>query len=342
MALRGHMEIPEATRERVKAKAEQMGYRPDPAMRALADYRTRSHSAARRWDRVALVHDWQSQKAWHIDGFYGSWHNRLNALANERGVEVEEHWLGANAEHAKTVFRSIYHRGISGLLIAPPALLRDPRAVHVPPGQFQVVTFGPEHLYPDFHTVQFDFFENIRLAWSELWKQGYRRIGLLLHKRQEWRTGHAWRAAHHVEQLIAGFPPDAMMPLVLSGEDVETDQAAYLDWLERDQYDAVISCVNRIEHWNRGIDQPPAVALWNVSRSGKQGIDINVDKLLRSAFELLYVEMQQSLVAHHDLPFRIHIPGKWVGHDRNGTRITVAVDEKCTPPPREQSIKAID
>jgi len=55
MALRNHRKIAAATRERVKAKAAELGYRPDPTLRALADYRTRRRAAARRWNRVALV-----------------------------------------------------------------------------------------------------------------------------------------------------------------------------------------------------------------------------------------------------------------------------------------------
>ena len=67
-----------------------------------------------------------------------------------------------------------------------------------------------------------------------------------------------------------------------------------------------------VENWNRDIAGPPDVAFFNVRHAGQQGIDINVGQLIRSAFELLCVEMQQTLVERHDLPFRVHIPGRWV------------------------------
>lgn len=313
MALRGHRQIAKATRERVRAKAAEMGYWPDPAMRALADYRTRQRSTSRRWNRVALLHDWPSVEAWHTHDFYGGWRAQLESVATERGVVVEEHWLGLGGENSKAVFRTLRHRGITGLLLAPPALTYVPSEISVPPGHsFQVVTFGPEHLYRQFHTVQFDYYENLRLAWSRLWEKGHRRIGLVHQKLQGWRTGQAWRAAFHIEKLEAGGKPGEMMPLTLEGADAAEDRAAYLDWLRRDRYDAVISSIYEIEDWNRDLAHPPEVAFINVRHAGQQGIDINVGQLIRSAFELLYVEMQQTLVERHDLPFRVHIPGRWV------------------------------
>ena len=263
MALRNNREIAAATRERVKAKAAELGYRPDPTLRALADYRTRRRAAAARWNRVALVHDWPSVEAWQGHDFYRAWQQHLQAVA-------------------------------------------------VPPGRFQVVTFGPEHLYPDYHTVQFDYYENLRLAWSKLWERGHRRIGLLHEQRQGWRTGQAWRAAFHIEKLGAGWTPGEMMPLMVTGDAAEADRAAYLEWLRRDRYDAVISSVYEIEDWNRGLERAPEVALFRVRDAGQQGIDLNLGQMIRSAFEVLYIEMQQSLAGHQELPFRIHIPGRWV------------------------------
>jgi len=313
MALRGHRDIAAATCERVKAMAAEMGYKPDPAMRALADYRTRLRPTSRRWNRVALLHDWPSVEAWQTHYFYGSWRSELELVAAERGVVIEEHWLGAGGKNGKAVFRALRHRGITGLLLAPPGLTSEPVEIALPPGHsFQVVTFGPEHLYRQYHTVQFDYYENLRLAWAKLREKGHRRIGLLHQKHQGWRTGQAWRAAFHIEKLEAGWKPGKMMPLMLDGANVEEDRAAYLDWLRRDQYDAVISSLYEVEEWNRDLTRPPDVAFFNVRRAGQQGIDINAGQLLRTAFELLCVEMQQTLVERHDLPFRVHIPGIWV------------------------------
>lgn len=312
MALRNHREISEATRHKVRSVAEALGYKPDPAMSALAYYRTRRRSAGRRWDRVAFIHDWPSPEAFNDHPFYGDWHKRLSALASHRGIMVEIHWLGKGGAQTRAVFRQLHHRGITGVLVAPPAITVKPRELDLPRDRFQIVTFGPEHLYREFHTVQFDFYENLRLAWARMRAKGHRRIGLVYQELQGWRTGQAWRAAFHIEKLEAGWKPGEMMPLMMPGIGEEGDPAEYYSWLQRDRYDAVISSIYEVEEWNRHLESPPDLAVFHAHKPGQQGIDLNVDQLLRSAFELLCVEMQHALIERQELPFRLHIPGRWV------------------------------
>ena len=102
-------------------------------------------------------------------------------------------WLGYRGEKTKAVLRQLQHRGITGLLLAPPPLEPEPDTIQIPRGRFQMVSCGPQHYYPNLHTVTFDFFENLRLAWSVLWKRGCRRIGLVYEAQQGWRTGEGWR-----------------------------------------------------------------------------------------------------------------------------------------------------
>lgn len=316
MAMRNHREIAVKTRERVQAKAAELGYRPDAAMRALADYRTQQRSAGRRWDKIALLHDWPTEDAFHEHEFYGDWCNRLAVFAADRGIKIEEHWLGVKGANMRAVFRRLRHRGITGVMVAPPALTSEPSSLPLPRVGFQIVTFGPEHIYPKHHTVQFDYYENLRLAWSRLWAKGHRRIGLVYQELQGWRTGQAWRAAFHIEKLDAGCTPGKMMPLLVGSSDELKDKAAYLDWFCRDHYDAVISSVSEVEDWNRELPHPPDLAFLRVCRPGQQGIDLNVDQLLSSAIQLLYMEMQHSLIEQQNMPFRLHIPGQWVDKSR--------------------------
>ncbi len=60
LALRNHPSLPEHTKERIRALAAEMGYRPDPSLRALMAYRKRQrhartvevlHPAARHLER---------------------------------------------------------------------------------------------------------------------------------------------------------------------------------------------------------------------------------------------------------------------------------------------------
>ncbi len=311
LALRNRREIARATRARVKKVAEELGYRPDPALRALAEYRTARRKVAAKWNEIALVHDWLSPEKWLANPFYQDLVRELRLYARERGIAIREEWLGHRHELAKTVFRRLRDIGVTGLLIAPPPLDPDPMAIPVPKRGFQTVTFGPEHLYPNLHTVQFDFYENLRLAWAVLRKRGSRRIGLLYAAYQGWRTGDAWIAAHYIEKRAAGFHAEDLPPLAVPGTDDASFQQ-FRQWATAQRLDAVISSVHPALAWSRTLKPAPRVAIMNVGKTGESGIDLNLRQTARTAIELLLLEMQRSLVAESALPFRIHIPGRWV------------------------------
>jgi LacI family transcriptional regulator len=222
LALRGQRGVSEATRERVKQEAARVGYAPDPGLRALADYRSMTREGAGRWKRVALVNNWPGPKALQEDSFYRLWKEELKKALRERGIALEDHWLGAEGEHTASVFRQLWHRGITGVFVAPPAFSEQPPALDLPRDRFEIVTFGPGHLFPDFHCVQFDFYENLRLAWKHLWQRGHRRIGLVYWEKQGWRTDHAWPAAFHIEQKLSGVPAGQLQPLILTTSALQT------------------------------------------------------------------------------------------------------------------------
>lgn len=313
MALRDHKDISAETKSRIRAKAAEMRYMPDAGLKALADYRTRKRKTAVRWSTVALVHNWPSPKAWKTDPYYQKLTGYLKASAQARGIAIEEHWLGPAGEKATSVFRLLLNRGISGVFIAPPAITPDETRIEIPAQNFQVVTLGPEHMYPNFHTVQIDYYENLRLAWKVLRQRGHDRIGLIYQKRQGWRTGHAWRAAYTMEQHLAGFQAGDMEPLELETFADSRNRGTYLKWFRRHRFHAVISSDHQVEQWNAVLRKQPEVAIINVTRRGQKGIDLNLPQIAETAIELLYLEMQRSLVSQKSLPFRVHIPGKWIG-----------------------------
>lgn len=312
MALRNHREIAPGTRERIRAKAVELGYRPDPGLRALADYRTRRRGAAARWSEVALVHNAGAEAAWAESTFHRGWLRHLARATKARGIKITIHGLGAQGERAESVFSRLHDRGITGVFIAPPELTPEAPKAMIPRDRFQVVTFGPEHLYRDHHTVQADYYENLRLAWGVLAARGRRRIGLAYQKRQGWRTGHAWRGAYHVEQTLAGIAPGEMPLLETDARDGGEERRAYLEWVRRHRFDAVISSIHQVPEWNAELARPPEPAIFNVRSRGQQGIDLNLDQMAETALELLLMEMQLSLVNRNATPFRVHIPGRWV------------------------------
>ncbi|WP_322608883.1 LacI family DNA-binding transcriptional regulator [Pontiella agarivorans] len=312
LALRGSLKVSEATRQRVKETAAAMGYQPDPALSALVNLRTGLGRVATRWNQFALLHNWPTERGVRQSDFYSQWLQSLHKAAAARGITIEEYWTGANGENHNAVFRKLRHRNITGIFIAPPPQIPDVQALEISNQNFQFVTFGPEHFYPNLHTIQFDFYENLRLAWSVLSERGFQRIGLVFANYQSERTGYAWRAAYHIEKMLSGCPVGTRMPLELESETSRASCDAYQKWVQENEIDAVISSVYDVEKWNQELATPAEVAIFNVNHPAQQGIDINLPQMAETAIELLLIEMQRSQLAHTKHPYRIHIPGKWV------------------------------
>ena len=312
LALRGSLKVSEATRQRVREAADAMGYQPDPSLSALVHLRSGRTPGATRWNQFALLHNWPTKTGLQKSRFYSQWLQSLHQAAAARGIKIEECWVGADGEHSKAVLRKLHNRNITGIFIAPPPQLPNVKPIEVPNRKFQIVTFGPEHVYPDLHTIQFDFYENLRVAWSALSKRGYCRIGLVYAEYQSERTGYAWRAAYHIEKMISGCPVGTRMPLVLESETAPASRDAYLKWVRENEIDAVISSIYDVEKWNTSLENPPEVAIFNVNDPAQQGIDINLTQMAETAVELLLIEIQRSQLAHTKHPYRIHIPGHWV------------------------------
>lgn len=305
MALRGHHRIGHATRERVRKLARRRGYRPDPALSALAAYRSQTAGRDRAWSEIGLVHDWRTEH-WHAGAdVYRRLHAALHREAEARGIRLVEAWLGARGNHADRVFRQLRNRGIRGLLIAPPADDPEPHPIEPPEGHFLSVTFGPRHIYPDHHAIQFDYYENLRLAWRKLKEQGCRRIGLVCLRQHGWRVGDAWLAAYLMEQHRAGIS-HASMPVCEMN-----DSAEFPRWFRAFKPDAVITLVREVLPWVRRYAPEVTVGLLNAEQPGDRGVMLRVGDMAAAAFEVLLGAMRQSLFSSASRPLHIEIVGVW-------------------------------
>lgn len=96
MALRQDPRISAATRERVRAVAERLGYRPDPLVSVLMAQRRGKGGALGQRGTLGLVSLWPDPRsAWQSDPFY---------LPYREGVSERAASLGLNASFLKGSF----------------------------------------------------------------------------------------------------------------------------------------------------------------------------------------------------------------------------------------------
>lgn len=308
MALRGHKRISEVTRQRVDAAAKKMGYTPDPTLSALAHYRTKLAKQQTKWERVALLHDWETEDGWLKYTHYKKLHTAIKNETEQRGIQLDEFWVGAKGKKIASVLRTLRARGIQSIILAPPSEGTTPSPIQIPQSQFHLVTFGPDSLYPDLHVIQFDYYENLRLAWRKLWDQGCRRIGLIYKESLGWRTNHAWLAAYLAEKQLASISPNDL-PTMIDEQDPTSE--ALTEWVDQNKFDAVISPNSSVAKMLRATN--PNIRAISMHRVGNEaGVDPLPEHAAFAALEVLQFEMEHSLLKKSDFNLRTHIPGRWM------------------------------
>jgi len=311
LALRGHRRISQATRDKVRAVAESMGYQPDPALTVLASYRTQRKRRAGKWETLAVVDTWREPEAWSQTGVYRRLRLALETEAARRGIRLEHHWLGERGSRAEAAFRVVRNRGIHGVIVAPMPITEKPDPITLP-SAFQYVTFGPEHLFPDLHVIQPDFYENMRLIWAKLTARGLRRIGLVMTRGFSWRTGEAWLGAYWAEKQLAGFAVNDLPPLVF---EQTAEESLFRRWCRREKPDAIVTINPQVLDWTARMRPRPVIAWLSTPQADGLGVDPNPELMARTAIEILLIEMQRALSDEEGVPFRIHVPGRWVAEE---------------------------
>ncbi len=117
LALRNNPSLPASTRERIQAIAAALGYRPDPALRALASYR-RGMSAPRQVETIAFVTAADTRHGWRGDTLLRTAFGGASARAEELGFRLEPFWLLEPGLTPGRLSRILDHRGIHAVLLA--------------------------------------------------------------------------------------------------------------------------------------------------------------------------------------------------------------------------------
>jgi LacI family transcriptional regulator len=117
LALRNNPSLPAKTRERIQAIAAALGYRPDPALRALASYR-RGISGPRQVETLAFVTATDTRHGWRDDALLRTYFEGASARAEELGFRLEPFWLREPGLTPLRLSRILDHRGIHAVLLA--------------------------------------------------------------------------------------------------------------------------------------------------------------------------------------------------------------------------------
>ncbi|HTQ32462.1 MAG TPA: LacI family DNA-binding transcriptional regulator [Opitutaceae bacterium] len=236
MSLAGNRRIPPATRGRIQAIAQKLGYRPNAYISALMRIRRqgRPHN-----DRpvLALVNSLDRAAAWreHVSPAIRQMREGAIERATERGYRAQEFWLyqqGMTQERFSEMLRA---RGIQGLLLGP--MPDNPPVLRLKWDYFAVVALVVPQPQLALTTVCNDHYFSTLQAIRECHSRGYRRPGLIMHWPHRERFQGRWNAGYLVARhLLPGLR--LVKPLFF---DDHPKPVLLQRWLKSEKPDVIVS-----------------------------------------------------------------------------------------------------
>ncbi|MBN1404401.1 MAG: LacI family DNA-binding transcriptional regulator [Opitutales bacterium] len=327
LALRNSSRLPEATRKRIQALAEKMGYTPDPMLHALVSYRERTRKREMPTQVIAYVTNWTTRWGWKNVTAHPDFYEGARKAAEQLGYKLEHFWLrepGLSHGHLSHILES---RGIQGLIIASHTREIDD-SLMFDWEHFSAVKIDFFPHYPELHNVTNNQCSIIRLAMRRIMQSGYRKIGFVMHRGWDHSVDHMWSAGFLVEQQL--IEEAERIPMFLFPEpepisawfneskgEVFPSPEAFKEWYEKWKPEVIVSRSGFVLPImsEMGIRIPQDVAfvdLFLEDTSGQlAGVRQNYEQVGASALEILAGQLSQNKRGIPKIPTATYVEGTW-------------------------------
>ncbi|RRJ97575.1 LacI family transcriptional regulator [Opitutaceae bacterium TAV4] len=317
MALRNAPGVSEATRRRVREIAEKMGYRPNPLVTSLMQH-IRSGRETKEHGCIAILVNRESKEDWlsrPSDAAFRQHYEGYQRQATLRGYRTECFFLKAPGMSAEIIDRRLYSRGIAGMILAAPrgGALSSTHAMHWE--RYALSTISYSWITPPIDRISSHHRHTVERAYTEVYRRGYRRIGLCLPEVAINGVDSNWMAGYLVSQIRI---PGAVRIPPFAGNVHETPLKTFRVWHDRWRPDVLLTLLGEEEQWTRalGLAIPDDLALVCLNRppdSSLAGIDENNVVVGATACDLVVNQLTHNERGPPSHPKTILIDGNW--HD---------------------------
>lgn len=242
-ALRNRPEVSEKTRKKILRIAEKLGYVPD----ARLAHRMQQVRDTKERERLPIA--WldlnETEGIWRTVSSCTPYLAGAREQCEKLGYEIQEFRLRERGMTSRRLSQILYHRGVQGVIIAPP--------VHLGLAHLQLdwkalaaATFEKSLVAPRLHRVAQDHYYNMMLALKLLRRFGYQRIGVVLQQQANRRSYHAQQAAvgyfHSTIPKASRVPPMVHVHATIAGKEFPA-------WLGKYAPDVIVGQHSLIPDW---------------------------------------------------------------------------------------------
>lgn len=322
----------EATRKRVLAEMERMGYRPQPALSALMR-QYRLHPSKRDVMKMAFINSWNEPlakaKAEPLRNFYLG----ARAEADRMGYLVEEFQGGDSSAEQRKLRHQLRFSGAEGILLFP--TLSPATKLNLDWENYSVVEIGQPLQGVEVTLVIPDHFGNAFRLCRRLVAAGFARIGFLHERSEHERIGGTYLGGMLAAAFLDGHrhfvPP-------LSEHKLTTNQI--VKYAKANNCDALVVGA----HFNpdclrtAGIRVPEDVSLFG---AGVYSTDIahgitGIDEEWRRVGEIAAQHLARLMQAHErgftDVREVVSVPGRWIENVDPPTKARTRGSRKAARP----------
>ena len=311
-ALRNDRRISKSLSRRIQQTAQKMGYRPDAMLSALAHYRGTTKAVPIAAEIAWINHYPDPEQLRSIREFDLYWKGAVSE-AEMNGYQLEEFRLDKDMP-PRRLERVLLARNSLGILIPPSRHGEYPDWGDFHWENFYVVRFGQSVLSPRVHQVLADQLNDAVLAYVNILKKGYQRVGMVTTAvrgtRLRFLAGYLYAQAQDAK--------NRPLPPLLFAEPAGQDNLSKLvAWLKNSKPDAILTDYAPVRDMlaRAGYRVPEDVGLAATSvvdGYADAGIYQNSDEIGRAAVQLLITLIHHNQRGFPRVPRRILVEGDWV------------------------------
>lgn len=310
LALRNHPSIPSTTREKIRAIAQRLGYRPNPLVSALIAERRRKKSPG-YGGTLAFLTAYECQNEWRQSHNYALVYKALCRRAEELGYRVEEFWAKNPAIRPSRMREILLARGIRGAIVCP--LPYGASSLDFDFTDFAAVAIGYTLESPVLDRVAVDYYGIMQLAIRNLRELGCERIGFVSAPAIDHRVNHLSIGAFLAERL--SDPNRLIPPLIVP----YGDKQAVSKWIRQEKPDAIIASVlaeyealNRYFKNDNRRKKGPLVCVVDAKIDGiETGVVQNLEVEAKAVVDLVTSRVERAIFGTPEKPQTILVGGFW-------------------------------